>query len=246
MLPLLVLVSSGCVSSTRSSSAPQTNPQNQRSTQPVAPLNISQLPVVIPVPQVFPVPGFGFPLPWPGAGPGTAQLPSKVTIRIHNTLLGPSKSDGRVWDGTGVVDADLHLNLLNLLRGKNPAVEVGKFMWSFAEKYFDRPDAYGKASLSSNGRNLGEVSLIPNTEDTFTPQWKGPPGWQHVPFHQSIRLQGTLQDRDLAFDDDMGVFVINYNDILAALRAGKIHQVKVSDQTHEQILFVGLEVTREN
>ena len=45
--------------------------------------------------------------------------------------------------------------------------------------------------------------------------------------------------------DPIGVAEINYEDVVAALESEQVYQVKVADQTDNQLLFVGISVTAE-
>jgi hypothetical protein len=83
-------------------------------------------------------------------------------------------------------------------------------------------------------------------QDTFTPQFQGPPSWSHVAFDGSTRLAVELKEKDLLVADDaVGTFVIGPRDMLEALHAGKVHQVRVDDQTNGQVLFAAISVMAE-
>ena len=60
-----------------------------------------------------------------------------------------------------------------------------------------------------------------------------------------MRLRVTVIDEDLWEDDPIGVAEINYDDVVAALEAGEVYQVKVAEQTQNQLLFVGISVMPE-
>jgi len=63
-----------------------------------------------------------------------------------------------------------------------------------------------------------------------------------VPLQPNVRLDVTLYDRDVINDDAMDVATITQEDLIAALRSGKRHSVRVAEQTYNQVLFLDITV----
>jgi hypothetical protein len=178
--------------------------------------------------------------------PPPPPLPAYVRIAVVDALVGPGKSDGSAWDGAGAVPLDAVADLSSALSRLDPRaafLEAGAVVGKVGTSVIEPPDPQGTVDLFLGGQLLGRHTLGRKGQgDTFTPLWEGPPSWSRVPLSPAVHISGELVDSDLTYNDPMGRFQIGYDQIVAALRAGQVHHVKVSDQTYRQVLFVGIEV----
>jgi hypothetical protein len=179
--------------------------------------------------------------------PAAAPLPAFVRIAVVDALVGPGKSDGQAWDGVGSIPTGALESLGSALSRIDPRAAfaaAGAVLVDVGASAIEPPEPEGWVDLFVAGQPQGRHKLgRKGQRDTFTPLWEGPPAWSRVPLNPGVRLTGELQDRDmLTFADPMGHFQIGYDEIVAALRAGRVYPVKVSDQTYRQVLFVGIEV----
>lgn len=171
--------------------------------------------------------------------------PGYVNIEIISALLGPSKSDGTPWDGTGNVPSSVTDGLALAL--KVPGMgDILNFMASSAVQALSKPDPLGTAQIDMGG-GFGNVitlaNLNNNTEDTFEPTWPGQPGWLSVSFSMALKVRVDVKDEDLLNDDDVGVATINGNDLYQAWLDGRTYWVRVEGQTYNQLLAVAVQVT---
>jgi len=183
-----------------------------------------------------------------GSSGSSQSVPPFLTIEIVSALVGPSKIDGTQWDGTGEVPSDLVLGLAAAL-GAGVFAPVFSFMVTEAAQVAGKPDPFGYTEINAVGEwdfRQDLATIDTNTEDTFAPNWPMPVGWSNVPYSENIRIRLVLKDEDLVNDDDMGVAEINAADVAAAWAAKKIYQVRVAEQTANQILYVGISVTKSN
>jgi hypothetical protein len=81
-------------------------------------------------------------------------------------------------------------------------------------------------------------------KDTYTPMWSDAT-LHGVVASSEIRLRITLIDQDVVEDDPIGVVELTEADLVAARTAGRVHHVQVSEQSQNQILFVGISVLAE-
>jgi hypothetical protein len=106
-----------------------------------------------------------------------------------------------------------------------------------------KPDPLGRAELVGP-LGASQQRVLVAQQNTFTPQW-ATAGWAHVPLDGSTRIRVQLWDEDPANNDPMGTFEVNADDLLAALRAERVHHVRVDEQTHGQVLFAAISVFAE-
>lgn len=162
-------------------------------------------------------------------------------------------ADGRTWDGPDLSSeqVDQLADLAALLAGYSPQYgDVAGFLANLAISAWAPPDPFGVAELASDGPfdptlTIEVATINNNTEDTFSPQWPGPPfpGWMGVPTGPTLRVRLTLQDEDIAFDDIIGTVELNERDLRAAFNAGSVAAIPVHEQATQQTLFVTLSVT---
>ncbi len=178
-------------------------------------------------------------------GSSTGGVPDTIDISLVSALIGPGKSDKTQWDGFGDVPDSVTTGLAAAL-GAGPYAPVLGFMTSAAIASVSKPDPFGYAQVNYQGTWELDTDLAnenDNTEDTFTPQWPENPGWQNVPYSKNLRVRIVLQDEDISNHDDMGKLEINAAHIEAAWAAQKVHQIRVADQTYNQVLYFGISVT---
>ncbi|MRG95697.1 hypothetical protein [Polyangium spumosum] len=182
-----------------------------------------------------------------GCGPSpaasSAELPASGRVMLHGVTIAPSKFGGEKWDGVGQIDSSQIDLFGNLLRGRVPYVEIAKALAAPANDALDKPDVKGRATL------LGPIEAAPvvlaGQEDTFTPQFQGPPTFRAVPFDGTTRLAVELLDDDPIDDDPVGSFQLGPDEMLEAFRAGNVHQVRVDAQTNGQVIFAAISVLPE-
>jgi hypothetical protein len=178
----------------------------------------------------------------PGGSSGTTPaVPASLTIEVVSALIGPSKVDHTEWDGPGKIPDSVVTGLAAAL-GAGQFAPVLSYMATEAAKAVSKPDPFGFMEVNAEGQWVSYQGLV-TVDDTFTPQWPGPPGWTGVPYSKSLRIRVNLSDEDVAYDDPIGVAEINGSDIAAAWAAQKVYQVRVAEQTSNQILYIGISVT---
>jgi hypothetical protein len=162
-------------------------------------------------------------------------------VSILDAKIGPSKVDGTDWDGPGKVPPTVTGGLLAALGAPDPYQAVTNLLFSVSSNSLDRPEPFGVAELFTRSGPVQVLSLNAD-RDTLTPIWNGSPTWSSVPLDPATRIRITLKDKDLVYDDPMGIAEFGYDDLVAALRAGRIYPVRVAEQTNRQILFIGISV----
>ncbi|MBS2033074.1 MAG: hypothetical protein JST54_34695 [Deltaproteobacteria bacterium] len=195
----------------------------------------------------------------PSAAPDSAPLPKFVRVEILSALVGPCKVDGTKWDGMGKCDAGAQDKIAKLLPSKmaalaaaasglNPAGAATTILASVSTGVLakeDKPDPYGIVEVAvgddwKSDLKFGLLSEKKPAKDNFAPEF--PPHEVKVPLEKGTRFRVQMFDKDLTKSDDIGRAEIGYDDLVAALNAGKIWQVPVADQTQNQLLFIGIEV----
>lgn len=170
-----------------------------------------------------------------------AALPSFVNVEVRQALLGPSKVGGSAWDGLGRLDSSGQTLVLQALGTSDPVTQLGLVFANPALAALEKPDPAGFVRCMSGPIEVQRLAL-PKVQDTFTPIWAGAI-MRRVPLAPSTRLEVDLWDKDLAADDPMGTSTITHADLVAAIREGTLHHVRVSGQTNNQVLFVDISVT---
>ncbi len=186
------------------------------------------------------------------------SLPSMVTVEILNALIGPCKADGTKWDGIGHCDKKAQSQMTQLtsqqvvgavlknfnLYGQAAAIMQG--MGGSILSKEEKPDPFGTVEVCTDNEFHPDLkhNFFPKgvfLKDTYTPDF---PNYEfkQIPLNKGTRLRITLWDKDLTKDDFIGKAELTYDDLVAALKAGKIFQVMVADQTQNQLLFVGISV----
>jgi len=191
-----------------------------------------------------------------------ADLPKTVSVEVLSALIGPSKVDGSKWDGIGHVKPEVQQQVQRIAAQKvvalaGLAVGVAAAPYTAAVSLMsgigtsflskeDKPDPYGTVEVAVDNEYQPAMKrdLYPRggfEKDTFMPSF--PDGaFQRIPLKKGTRFRVTLWDKDLTKSDFIGKAEITYDDLVAALNAGKIYQVMVADQTQNQLLFIGIAV----
>jgi len=171
-----------------------------------------------------------------------------VTVKIIDAVIAPGKKDGTDWDDLGTVDPAVAQAVSEALVGPTPLADVLAALANPALAAVDKPDPYGSAQLTVYGMTTEQVPLetrdgaIPNT---FMPTWPRAWHYQNLPIDTDVRIGIDLWDKDLVDDDSIGHAELNSNDLKAALAAQKTLEVQVSDQTSDQLLFIGISVVEQ-
>jgi len=180
------------------------------------------------------------------AAAASTTASKRVNVSIVSATIGPCKADGKKWDGIGNAPAGAAAQIAKLLLDDNPYTGIAQALAGITMASTDKPDPYGFVEVAVDGefkpnlkRNLYPDGKI--VKDTFTPQFPTNE-WRAIPLDRGTRFRVTLIDKDIAQDDPIGTVEINDRDLRAALEAEKVYQVKVADQSQNQVLFIGLSV----
>lgn len=174
-------------------------------------------------------------------------LPTIVTVDVLSAMIGPSKADGRAWDGlpgARIPDA-ARAAVRAALGATNPYAAVGLVLAELVNTGTKPPDVQGTATMFFGGQPTGPAQFLPKIQDSFTPSWLTPARWSHVPLDDRVRIRVHFDDADLQFDDPIGDVELNAGHLATALAAGTVSHIRVENQTQEQVLFVGISVMRE-
>lgn len=181
-----------------------------------------------------------------GGGGYTGRL---VTVLIEDALIGPGKVDHTPWDEGNPIPPEVFSSLTTALVSASPFTNalavVGGRVLTDALSATQKPDIYGTMRIDVFGQVGTEYWLKTfeqRTADSFTPPFPAPSGFQNVPIDADVRIRIHLADADLINDDEVGIAVINSEDMQAALASRMKYQVPVWDQTNNQILFIGISV----
>ena len=188
----------------------------------------------------------GLLLVWGACVPiGTTQQPDarRVTITLHSALIGPAKADGAAWDETGHVSPTEIFGAAGFAEASVtvPEAALAAIATNYVLGESSKPDSFGFADVF-----VGQAHVrldIPKNNDNFAPTWNR--SVHHVRWTRSTRVTLTLTDSDTVSDDPIGTVHITFRDLQSALADGKVHNVPVGDQSHNQILFVAVSVTPE-
>jgi hypothetical protein len=186
-----------------------------------------------------------------GCGPARYPLPDRVTVSMVEATVAPFDEKGRDWDGGGPVAAQLVSGLTSAMAGggkrkegeKKAAAVIG-FVAQAAARGISAPDPKGWAEVQYPGAPPARVRLS-ETSNSLRPHFANA-RWTGVVLHDDTRLRIHLEDDDpIGSNELIGTAELNYDDLVDALESQKIWQVAVADQTHNQLLYVGISVTGE-
>jgi hypothetical protein len=178
----------------------------------------------------------------PGAQSALSGPPPVVRIRLSTVVIAPMKSDGHAWDATLTVPSSEARRLLATAMAPDVALafEAAGAALKEAGEAFSKPDVTGFATVRrANG--LRERRQLLGQADSFTPMFDAT--WREVELTSTTSLEMDLLDSDLSTDDPIGHVVLTSSDLLQALQEnGKTFPVRVTSQTNQQVLFVGVNV----
>jgi hypothetical protein len=155
-----------------------------------------------------------------------------------NATIAPAKLDGSAWDGLGGIVPTLTAGAASAMGAGTDTAIVVAHVTGEALSHFTRPDPYGWAEAR------GARVDLKRTSDTLMPSWSAPP-LRKITLDGSARVRVHLIDHDLDADDPIGDVELGDKELREALASAKVYQVRVDDQTHGQVLFVGVSVEEE-
>jgi hypothetical protein len=178
---------------------------------------------------------------------------AKVSIQIVGLTLAPSRVDGTIWNAMGhsKVQPSVTAKIAKAMLATSPqgaAVEVVSIVGGLAMTESKKPAPMGWVEVATKGefqpefkKKFGNPRLNTLTPIINSVSYKG------IPYSQETRLKVTVYDYHAfkKYLEPMGVAEINATDLYEALKAQKVYQVKVADQTQNQVLFVGIEVRKD-
>lgn len=185
-----------------------------------------------------------------GCGPSPQRLPDRVNIALIDATVAPATDHGKSWDGPGTVPIEVLSRMSQILaaapaRGRvEVAAKTGAVVAELASAVaagVAPPDPRGTVDLlvAGSSRRL----TLSERQDTFRPTWSGVT-FDQVPLVEDLRLRVQLFDADsVGSDDPIGTAELVYEDLVAALSAEQVTQIRVAEQTHNQLLYIGISVT---
>lgn len=186
-----------------------------------------------------------------GGDPGGSTMPKRYNVQITGAMVAPSMTNGDQWDGSGTIDPAEKQKFLDAL-GKVPTygayLELAAIVADAVNAGTAAPDPYGYAELAQSGTYQSDLrfsffaDVNSNLEDTYVPNFPLPNGWTDLKIDEGTRVRVTLLDEDLVNDDPIGVAEISSSELLAAASEGKVHHVRVDDQTQRQLVYIDVSV----
>lgn len=180
-----------------------------------------------------------------------ACAPHPVNVAVLGATIGPTKADGRLWDGIGTVPKDVRDAAIAASRGGRPVagITVGAAAWSNG---MAPPDPAGTAWVvgarpvevpAPGGWVLTAPSVeLPENADTFTPAWTLV--LPDLLLDKATMVRISLVDMDLTEEDPIATVNLDANTLRRALRARRPYVCDVTEMTGAQILSVTVDVTR--
>jgi hypothetical protein len=170
-----------------------------------------------------------------------------VTFRVEDAMVSPTKADGTPWDEATPLDEpkarDRIVSAMDHSANAKAAYDAAKSAIRNFGEAGGRPDVGGRASVD-NGDAQQSTRTLDGDKDTFTPHFGTE--WTHVALTHWTTVHMYFVDHDPGGDDDIAAVVLSPLDLAEALKTpGKVHHVRVDDQTNGQVLFVGISVTPE-
>lgn len=174
------------------------------------------------------------------------QLPTAVRIRIENLFIAPGKINGEPWDNELWSDGppkELLKKLADILLKKNPYTALVGLLADPFFKSTDPPDAVGTVEIIS-GASAQKIN-IPQINNQYNPSYTDL-GWDNVPFNKDLRIRVVVEDSDnFNSNDGIGSAIINYDHMLESYLRGIVNQVKVGEQTKNQLLLIGISINKQ-
>jgi hypothetical protein len=171
-----------------------------------------------------------------------------VTFRLVDVMISPTRLGGKPWDAVAHVDdpgaRDRILRAMNHASNAKGAYDAASSAMSrLGKEWGGLPDVAGTASLDAGDGKMQTYSFE-GEKDSLTPHFTT--RWEHVPLSHWTTVRMYFVDREATGKSDIGAVVLSPLDLAAAMeQRGKVHHVRVDDQTNGQILFVGIAVDAE-
>ncbi len=165
--------------------------------------------------------------------------PSAVNINLVGAVVRPWDSTGTQWDGVAVSQQDKD-TITALVPNYGALIAE---LASLASGAWAPPDPFGAAYIYINGIEDPKLTVaIPTQMDIFKTDFQAGTGWIHVPVDKNMRFGVRLWDEDVVNDDTIGSVELNYEDVIDALKAKQIVQIRTDDQFGGTILYIGVSV----
>jgi hypothetical protein len=191
----------------------------------------------------------------PGASSGAprtalvnGEVAELVTFRIVDVMISPTRLDGKPWDVAAQLDEpgarDKVVTAMNHAANAKKAYDAASDALSrLGDTWGGLPDVGVNASVDP-GDGKPQARSFSGDKDSLTPHFDA--RWDHVPLSHWTTVHMYFVDQDAAGKTDIGAVVLSPLDLAAALKEnGKVHHLRVDDQTNGQILFVGISVASE-
>lgn len=186
-----------------------------------------------------------------GVAPETEEpVPGFLRVVLTEVLVAPVKADGRPWD-MGDADTEEALKAIDKFASMTAssgdpvtmAVKAVTAALPALSKGSAWPDVEGEAMMSPVPQGDGRVALKAHAKDDPEAQLLDSSGrevgWIVQPEKRPV-LRIRLLDRDALNDDAIGVFTVSSNDMVSAWRDGGKVWARVTEQTNNQVLAVGI------
>jgi hypothetical protein len=187
-----------------------------------------------------------------GGAPRTAlvngELAELVTFRIVDVMISPTRLDGKPWDVAAQLDEpgarDKVVSAMNhAANAKGAYAAASDTLSRLSDSWGGLPDVGMRASVDP-GDGKPQTQSFDGDKDSLTPHFEA--RWDHIPLSHWTTVHMYFVDQDPTGRTDIGAVVLSPLDLAAALKEnGKVHHLRVDDQTNGQILFVGISVAPE-
>ena len=177
-------------------------------------------------------------------------VPPLLRVILTEVLVAPVKMDGRPWD-MGSVETQEALEAIDefasLAASSGQPVAVAVKAVSAAlpalSKGSTAPDVEGEATMTPTLGGERKLNLKAHAKDDANAQFATEagesPSWI-VQTNKRPTLRVHLIDRDVMKHDAIGIFVLNGDHFEEAWRAEEKLWIRVTDQTNNQVLAVGI------
>lgn len=156
-------------------------------------------------------------------------------------MIAPTKTGGAPWDGLGPPSPGAATAVATALGASNAYAAAVEALATPIMQGLEKPEPFGSVVVRGTTTAQPALELTTAERDTLTPLWSNAVA-HRVPFAPTTVLEVRLLDRDISENDAIGDCNIRYEDLAAALQARDVHQVRVAEQTAQQLLFLGISV----
>jgi hypothetical protein len=176
------------------------------------------------------------------------EVAELVTFRIVDVMISPTRLDGKPWDVAAQLDEpgarEKVVSAMNhAANAKGAYAAASDALGRMGDSWGGLPDVGVSASVDP-GDGKPQSRAFDGDKDSLTPHFDA--RWDHIPLSHWTTVHMYFVDNDSAGRTDIGAVVLSPLDLAAALKEnGKVHHLRVDDQTNGQILFVGISVSPE-